>query len=694
MSYASLLSSETVTSNFLCILRPRRRVLNFSLVSGSTYKASFTYGDVYTVEADGLELTEAASSTLAVDEWFYDSDTNELYVRLTSGADPDTVYLISTYNIYTGTNDSHWYSDPLDDTSRVVYYDAVISKSPVIKYSTGDLLNGYMPVQSSSVVINNSEHWLDKHLYDSSFSQAQVLLYHWLDDLEVTNLKLVLNGILNNVDMSDQTVTFSLKDRLDIFQSEYRHDVGDQFFTLATFSSLEANAVDTPIRAVFGMVDNFAPTNIDYVPQNETTSDNRDWVVCNGQTGLADVIATVVPGSTTTRTYVNSVSGLNVGDNVWLDRVAGVDEYKAITLVDIPGNYIEHVALVSPMVSSDSVKRAFVGNVFIIQNQILYPAFYGRDYTVASFAGVTSGFSFTTSLEANISLPNTLSAGDTVFCRSYGRSNYLTLGGPAFGADNAKTKNMALPAQGVLDLLKRVLSVEESDIDQGSFTAALSSATYPIGYSVPDRRGSGFPDVKSILVKILNSGLMNLVINEDALWEIVTTEPFGVEDLSIDQDELLDGSVSFSFDADEIYSEVDLEYGFKEVNSDPSRPTEQVSHFVVSSQRAKYVHKIQKTKKIDGLVVYESDADILATRLAHIFSERGGELQFRSKNRMFGAKVGDIILVSRAVMPGYTYDADTLQSRKYKITGLDKGLRQVTIKTLDFKGIEDNSGSW
>ncbi len=696
MTYNALLDEENIKSNYLVILRPRRRVLSFILVSGSIYKASFTYGDVYSVRADGLELSEALSTSLLADEWFYDDVAQELYVRLTSGNDPDTVYLVATYNLYCGTNDSHWYADPLDDTSKPVYFDAVVSKSPVIKISNSDVLNGYMPVQSTSISLNNSEHWLDVHLYDSSFSQAQILVYHWLDELTVANLKIVMNGICNNVDMKDPEVDITIKDRVDIFQQEYRHDSGDQFFTTATFPNLSDIDENSDIRAVFGRVDNMVPTNIDYVNDNPSTSDNRDWVVMNGQTGLSELTSTVPasPSSTTTRTYLANASGFNIGDHVWFDRVIGGDEYKILTDVNLVSNYLEHAALGSPMATGDTLRRGCIGNVYIIQNEVLYPVMYGRDYTIASFAGNTTGFSLSTSMEANLSMPETLTPFSTIYCRAYGRTNYLTLGGTAFGSDNAKTKNMALVAQVVLDLLKRVLGVSESDIDSASFTTALTKATYPIGFAVPESKSGGFPEIRTILTTILNSGLMSLIINEDAKWELVFTEPFGTEDLSIDETEIIDGSLSFGFDTNDICSELILNYAKKEASTDPSKILELGNQFVVTNNRAKYVHGIQKSKTVDSYVIYLEDADVLATRLAYFFGERSGDLNFKAANKMFRAKVGDVVMVSRSIMPGYNYDQTTLQSRKYKITEINKGLRQVTIKTLDFKGIEDNSGSW
>ena len=121
-----------------------------------------------------------------MNEYYQDLDEGFLYVRI--GADPDTVTIAAKYEIYLGTYDAHWHRDPLDVSTRVVYWEPLIEQSPTILAATSDLLEGFLPSTSASVVVSNVTQLLQSHLYDSSFAKAPAEVYHYLDDLIVDNI--------------------------------------------------------------------------------------------------------------------------------------------------------------------------------------------------------------------------------------------------------------------------------------------------------------------------------------------------------------------------------------------------------------------------------------------------------------------------------------------------------------------------
>ena len=100
MSYADLLEDETVKSNYLAILKPRRRVTDFAVFSGSVYSVSFDYGDVTSVYVDGVALTEAFTTSLSAGQYYWDYDNQTLYVRTSTSGNPNSVSTIVTYAIY------------------------------------------------------------------------------------------------------------------------------------------------------------------------------------------------------------------------------------------------------------------------------------------------------------------------------------------------------------------------------------------------------------------------------------------------------------------------------------------------------------------------------------------------------------------------------------------------------------------
>lgn len=696
MSYATLILDEKVSHKYLIKLSPFRRVTGFALVSGSTYSVSFTLGEVVGISDQGSALAQASSSTLSAGEFYFDTDTSVLYVRLTGGQNPNTRWVIGNYEITMATFDAHWYRIPTDSSTRTVYWDPVVIEEPNITRKLSDTLAGYVPVQSTSLKINNAEHFLEQHLVGSSFYRATVEVWHWIDELDTANIKKILLGFTEGVTYSDEKVNLKLKDQFDLFTPEYRNLVGDKEYSLATFPNLDQQHIGRPIRTVYGMVDGFIPANIDYVEENPTTSDNRDWVCVSGQLFLDEKAPTVpaAPTSTTTRTYVTSASGLNIGDTVILD--SATDYYREITNVFRGTNpYIEHAAVGVALTTGDTVRRGFVGHVKIIKDGVTHTALYGRDYTCSlAFAGTSSGFSFTTSMESNLSI-GTLNASDRVLARVYGPANSLTMGGPAFGGDSAITGNMATAPQLILDLLKNQCGLTDADVNQTMFTAALSDSTDTIGVSIPEDSSGSSPKLKELLIKYLKSGLLRLSIDAGRKFYIKSIEPFIGSDHTIDSTEIIEDSFSWDFDYTDLASLVVVEYRPQEGSYSPvSTGRNTVATVSATSDEAQYLHRARKTTKLETNLVDVTEAQTYADRMAFNFGSHESKIKLRARSAFFETLIGDVIEIGRLSMPGVGTNLENYLTASILVHGTSRDIDSIELTGTDQKGIQDNSGSW
>lgn len=695
MSYALNLQEEGIDSHYMVVVSPKREVTGWILHSGSVYKVDFDYGFVSQVFVDGTELDEGVSPSLSASEYYYDEDEEILYIRTPTSGNPSSNFVVVSFDFYIATFDKHWHRNPLDDTTTNVYWEPAIERPPNLKAASSEVLFGFMPVQTSSIVITNLEHIFERILYDSSFNRAKIRIYHLLDELEVDNIKLIYDGLMSDVSYDQGSFTVKCFDGQDLLNTEWRNPAGSSFYTTALFAGLDPSYVNRPIRYVYGMVNGFIPINVDYVAENPTTSDNRDWCVISGQTSINEISETVGGGThTTTRTYVADASGFLVGDSVWLDRAVGSDEYVLLTNVDYISNYIEHAAIASPMVDGDLAKRSFVGNITIVQNNVAYKPLFGRDYSSSlSMAGTTIGFSFSTSLEANLSMPNTLGPADQVFCRVYGRKNDVTLGGPAFGSDDVQTDNLTNPVVILIDLLKKV-GISESRINQSSFTSIVSSANKPHGFSLPKTSFDDFPTYKDIIINILTGITTRMFLDSDLKWKVSLLQPMGASSKTIEDDEILKNSFEYNFEYQDVLSEAIVDYAFRERSDDIKIFSSISSKASSTSDVARYLHGVNKQKTFETYLMNEVDADELADRLSFVFGDRKGTLVLRAKNRFFDMLLNDVLTVSRTKLPGFAYDGETVFDRDLAIIETDKSLRNVKLTLDDQKGIEDNSGSW
>ena len=695
MAYADLLDNEGIKSQYLCVIEPRRFVNSgWTNVSGTRYTIDFTYGEVTVVRVDNTVATQASSSTLSDGDWYFDD--NVIYFD-DSSTDPNSGTLITiSYEIFLGTFDAHFNRDPLDSTSKVVYYSPLIVSSPAIKQSVSDGFFGIFPILSSSINLSAVTQELLVHLYDSSFNLAPIKIYHWLDTLITANVKLITQGLCGDINYNRDAISIVVFDSNKIYETDYRHST-DSFYDFSTFANLDPNFEARPIRKVYGVVDGFIPVNVDFVEVAPTTSDNRDWLCAKPASNLGSVSTTVLssPSSTTTRTYLTSADGFRVGDSVWIDSNAGsgFDEFVLVTAVNKTGShYIDHATITNVAANPDVVKRSYVGNVGIVKDGVFYQALYGRDYDEYNVSDVY-GFSFTTTMESNLSLPSNLATVDLVFCRVYGNKNTATLGGPSFGSDSTETGNLTNPVVILYELIKNA-GITESEINTSSFSSLEATVTREIGFAIPHNSTQEFGTYKDIFSEILASEIMRLSFDDNNLYKLSQAGPIGTIDKTVDESLIIVDSFNYYFNFQDVISTVIVQYQSREVSR--KNTIGETSYLAVSStsEVAKQLHQIDRQKTFTSLHFKSDDAQVLADRIKFYVGDRIGTIRFDTKNEFFNSEINDFFTVSTDRMPGYEYVSKTLRNQNGVMIDSEKSLNKITITLDDQKGIEDNSGSW
>lgn len=691
MTYATLLAEESPIQKFLVVMNPRKHVEGWTVVSGFIYKASFTFSHPTSVTVDGVTMTEVQTSSVGVSEWYFDETAQELYLRTPQSADPDSTITVVTFPIYAATFDAYWHADPLDDTTDILYYEPMVQKVPQVKITNSDALFGFLPVQSSSVTLINAEHWAERYVYDCSFNAASIKIYHALGStLTINNIDLIYDGLMSDVSYDTETVTIKTLDRVDIFNTEYRNS-DTSFFNTTDFANVDPNKIGAPIRYVYGYVKGFVPVNIDYVSTSPGTSDNRDWVVCGEQTGLSEVTRTVSasPSSTTTRTYISFAQGISVGDMVMLDGTT--DYYVEVTAVNLTGdNYIEHAANAGAMASGDTVRKGFVSRIEIVQNGVKYKPKYIRDYTIGNFAVGTRGFSFTTSMEANLGM-STLTTNDTVSCTVYGRVNDIITTG--LTSNDSEKNNLANPVIVIFDLLKRTAGLSDSQINLTDFAAArTATSTQGIGLAIPASSSGTFPTLKTLITDILKTSLIRFYLDEDLKWTVSVIGNSTTAIDEIDKTELLE-KLSADYEYSDLYSDILVEYMNREVG-DTIGQTNTNSTVTQENLRTKYLHLKNKTYTHRSLHFRSTDAQTLCDKISYIFGERKGTFSVRLRQKYYPANLNDTLTITSEKLPGFAYTEGTENSTDVVVIESVKDTRGIKLKLDDQKAIVDNTGSF
>lgn len=710
MTYADNLDDEGITSQYLVVIKPRRLLdpTAWTNVSGTLYTQTFTLGEIQVLADNGTEKTEATSSALSDGDWFFDTTDSVLYFddggNPTSGTD-----IVVTYDIYLGTFDAHFNQDPLDSSSRVVYFEPLITQSPQINQSSTEDLFGFLPTIATTITIANTTQFLQEHVYASSFHNCKILVYHYLGSLTTANTKLVTSGFCSTISYKETATTIEVFDNRALFDEEFRHPTGLSFFASGTLPAVDPDFDGRPIRRVFGVVDKFIPVNIDFNADAPTVTNNRRYIVMNPHDNIIFINATVSasPASTTTRTYIDSADGLRVGDAVWIDKAT--DEYVNISAVNKTGShYIEHDTLTGgAALPADIVKRGFLGNVIIYRSgfaplKLEYPL----DYTVYQDAtNKLAGFTLVDNFEARHntsgemfynsgSNATSLLPSDLVYCRVYGNTNQETLGGSSFGSDSSETSTLAQAIVVMYSLLKNNIGLTESEIDTTTISSLQSSVTDEIGLAIPQKNGDDFPKYRDILTQIFQTLLLKFLINDDGKYSVTQTAPIGAVSKTIEDDEILRDSFEYLFNYKDIISDIIVEYDPKEVSTKNNQGDLYYNKVTSSSNLAKRLHNVTKQKTFKSLHFTESEAQTLANRLQYALGDRNGRIKIRSKTRFFDTELNEALRISRARMPGFEYVSGTKRNRDGAVVSTFKSLTQIDLEIDDQKGIEDNSGSW
>lgn len=709
MTYASLLSSEGIESQYLVVIKPRRLAsVTWTLVSGTKYKQSFSFGEIVALSDDGTSQTQASSSSLSDGIWYHDTSDDFLYIDI--GSNPALSDIVYTYELYFGTFDAHFYRDPLDNSTRVVYFEPLITKSPQISQSSTDDLFGVLPTVTTSITISNTTQFIQEHVYESSFNNAEIKIYHYLDELTVANTKLVAKGFCGNVNYRENETSIEVFDNRALFEKEFRHNIGLSFFATSALAGLDPDFEGKPIRKVYGVVDKFIPVNIDYNASNASSTNNRDWICTNPHNNLGSITATVPasPSSTVTRTYLASANGIVVGDSVKLNFTSGT-YYRIVTAVNKTGShYIEHATVggANQAQTNDTVYRSFISKVTILRNGFApLVLLYGQDYTeYTDSTNKLCGFTLVDNFEASYSGSGEifqsnsnspyLQTTDIVFCRIYGHTNQETLSASPFGSNSTTTGTLTQAIVILYSLLKNNLSLSESQIDTGTFTTLQSTVTDEIGFAIPRKNGEDFPRYKEIISDILQTILIKFLIDDDNLYSLSVTAPMGAYTKSIEDDEILSDSFEYLFDYKDIISDVIVEYEPKEISATNQSGNVFYSKVTSTSNLATRLHDVTKQKSFQSLHFIESEAQTLADHLAFALGDRRGRIKFKTKNRFFDSQINDVVRISRDRQPGFSFVDGTNQNRDGVIVSAFKGLNEIVIEIDDQKGIEDNSGSW
>lgn len=698
-------ASEKVTT--LVRIRPRKRLEGWVVngTYGNVYQFSWEENvvAVYSNSFDSASLATSLANCAATDySYYYDSTAEILYFNPNGTDNPNTNVTSVEWNWFVASEHLNWYSDPLNSGSGVGIWSGGLIKPAIPTQGNPDLAFGYLPLQITSIEIQFADGEMLEHAYDWSLNKAPIKVWECVGDLAIENISETFTGACGNYTISNGKISIQVADPLKILEEVYEFKT----FNQADFPNLDPNAIGKPIRLLYGYLNSLVPTNINYSATPSTTN-NRDWVVCDGVLADAATISRPInhlsPNNTATTTQLFDASGLN-GGGFSADSIIiydnGVPKYARIYSVNYSTNIITHdnIGARSPVIT-DTVQRGSVGSITIsVPGFGFFFPLYGRDYIDNNHANGTRGFSFLNNFEANLpGFPSPFDPNNTdfFFCRAYGNKTLPKKLDDVtdFGQVTERGGCYANPVTILWDILRNKLRNFEDFalLDETAWQALATSFDRPCGFAIPNTIDETPRRWKDVILEILKTELLKLHYKIDSgLVKLTisqlkpTTDPFAVDAGEISSNEL--SNIDFSFSYNDNY-----EYFFISTYTGEGLPVLTIQG---GNNIGKYLHRSGKT--FTDFTLYQQeyiDAQTIFDRIRFILSERKGTLTCTLPIQYLTKNVDDFVTVLNDYLPGFKLTG-LINQRDYAILQHAKSSNGVTVVLDDQKGIEDNSGDW
>lgn len=689
MTYNTEILKTFSEKEFLAVIKPAIRIETWTLQSGTVYYADFQVSDelteyVYAIEWNGVSL-DSVSNSPASGEFYFDYTNRRIYIN--NGSDPNAEFITVFFEFFVATKTINTYRKPMDSSTTVVYYAPKIRSATIPQINNEDLL--LFGSYSGNISLINTDGSF--YVYESaSFRRKDIEIYHIVNGID--NIKLVYSGSIENITKNDSDFTLNYRQIDFIFNKNFSssdtatNDISKGFFSVDEFPLLDQRFDGYAIRAIYGVVDDILPVNVDYNATIGPTV-NRDWIVRNLASQSPSINLTVQAGTTTTRVYCGVNHGLFAEESVVV-KVLGVDNYCYITAKG--SNYVDVSPALSgvPTTGVDTIRRGTIGNIFIKdENGTIFRLFAVRDYNEQTFTGVSGdmncyGFVLTDNFESFLSGFTGYFNPEShkIFCRCYGiRGNVADIDPEYRVITNA---NMIIES-----ILTYYLKLDSTKVN----STAIKALSLPsVGFSIPEQLSTTTPTYREILNKIMVSSLSQLYFDSDFKLNLREIAPLGSATYTVTDSDLL--SFAIDYTGDDIYELIRLFYAYKEAPSGSDRSSHR--RVISQSNLAKYLHKEENQTEIYTDLLRESEAQQIADHYAIILGDWARSYSFKTKTQLINALIGDVIEISRTRLDGYNLNKKTLRQKLLKITGIKKDINSIEFSADPQKNIQDNIGGW
>ena len=259
----------------LCILNAAKRLVGWTVYSGSVYQIEFSESNViYSLEDDEVALTEVSEvGDVTAGKYYFDRDNDLLYVRLSDSTHPDDSFVGVVFRYFFSNTGAKLPHD-LNTGFHVYWRPLLISTSDFrLEVDNRDTQLG-LAIEGSGTVrfINDQSFWSSR--YDKVFFDNQLVeVYAWTPGMDADEAQIIFRGRVQQKSYTLETIQFQAKDVLNQLRDSFDMDaVGDFTYTHGYFTTgqpetarVNDSQAEARRRIIYGNALGVQAMNIDQV---------------------------------------------------------------------------------------------------------------------------------------------------------------------------------------------------------------------------------------------------------------------------------------------------------------------------------------------------------------------------------------------------------------------------------------------
>ena len=325
-TFAKLITTPESHKTYLVEIEPKYLIIDWTLLSGTTYYTDLVATEVSALNEDGTALTEVETlAGIAAGKWYHAKD--KIYVQCTTGL-PQAKTMVAAMKKYYATEDKIFGDN---------FYEGIVLSIPVIKQKKSEVYYGVSGISKGMLSLRNSLGALDEIYKKYAWNNQKLTVLLGGEDLPYSEYKKMFSGKITDKNLSTGMMDIKYEDT----KTDLETDIPVNSFDATTYPNLNTEDIGRAIPLIHGTV--FKVPAICTTAALGSSTSSHSFKICDTSVCSLSAISNVyvndkgvsfLSSSISTASFKLPTATFSVGDEVTTTVIANeenpIEQIKAI----------------------------------------------------------------------------------------------------------------------------------------------------------------------------------------------------------------------------------------------------------------------------------------------------------------------------------------------------------------------------